>query len=63
MLTKKDYEAIAKIIKDATTDEYNEYNGTSFKGLNRDKVIDELIDYCQQENPRFQGLKFREACQ
>lgn len=53
MLSRKDYEAIARIIKDLTTEE-----GDIAQGY----LIEELSDYFGKDNPDFDRDKFYKAC-
>lgn len=53
MASKKEYEAIAKIIVMVTTPE----------GLiERDALVGELSDYFQKDNPNFNRDEFYKAC-
>jgi len=55
LMSRKDYKAIAECInvsQDAMQPRY----------LSRDILINTLIDYLKQDNPRFNITKFREAC-
>lgn len=53
MASKKDYEAIARIIKDLTTEE-----GDIAQGY----LMEELSDYFEKDNPKFDRDKFYKAC-
>ena len=61
MLTKKDYKAIAEIIKIYRPDESgNDYDNGRNHGVT--DVAYSLANYFQQDNPRFNRQKFIEAC-
>lgn len=61
MLYKKDFKAIAEIIKD-NTDEICDDNHSHFMILPRNRVAFELADYLATQNPRFDRQKFLNAC-
>ena len=58
-MTRKDYIRFAKIIKD------NEVGivGTNEFYLNKDRLIDDLIDWFESDNYLFDRNKFIEACE
>jgi DNA-binding MurR/RpiR family transcriptional regulator len=51
MLTKKDYKAIAEIIRSA-----------GYKWLYLKRISSDLADYFEQDNPAFDRAKFINAC-
>lgn len=53
MSTKKDYEAIAKVIREQSNEEGD---------INRDNLVGELSDYFEEDNPNFDRDLFYEAC-
>ena len=55
-LTKKNYEAIAEIIKRNTS------QTNSIAKLTADLIIRDLSDYFQSDNPNFQPKLFKKAC-
>ena len=57
-MTRKDYAALARIVRENT-------NQDSFYGdsIDPDNLIDDLVDMCQEDNPRFDPSKFRAACE
>lgn len=55
MTNKKDYEAIAKIIK-------NSYFEEDPSIVNKDRLVEGFSDYFERSNPRFDRDKFYEAC-
>ena len=60
MMTKKDYIALAKLIKENTsTIETSEF---FFYTIQKDSFLDDLCIYLQSDNPNFNESKFREAC-
>ena len=52
-MTKKDYIAIARIIKGMT----------GFKLIDRPGLVKNLSEYFASQNPRFDPEKFAKACQ
>jgi hypothetical protein len=70
-MTKKDYERMALIIRALRDDTYKQYNDNPneaealfIKGMGRgiDKVMSHLADYLEEDNPRFDHVKFFTAC-
>lgn len=55
-MTKKHYEAIAKILHQSV-----QYDFEGDYGLTT-KVVNELADYFEQENPKFNRERFLQAC-
>lgn len=53
MATKKDYEAIGKVINDLTDSERN---------IDRDDLVEHLSDYFGKDNPSFDRDLFYKAC-
>lgn len=53
MLTKKDYEAIARIVNELVDNENN---------INRDDLVEHLSDYFEKDNPNFDKDLFHKAC-
>ena len=53
MLTKKDYEAIARIVNVLVDNENNS---------NRDDLVEHLSDYFEKDNPNFDKDLFHKAC-
>jgi hypothetical protein len=62
-MTKKHFEAIAKIMKRyyARPEWYVKYSGNSVQIL-LNELINELADYMQDANPRFDRDRFTKAC-
>ena len=58
MLTKKHFEAITQIIKEAT---YKTHN-PDFEYLNKEQLVSNLADYLATQNPRFDANKFFKDC-
>ena len=54
-MTKKDYIALAKLIKDETIP-------NNPKHINKDGFLVSLCIYLKSDNPNFNESKFREAC-
>lgn len=62
MLTRKDFNAIAKVIKDNTDGKYTSDdldNNTISQGY---RIAKELANICEQHNPRFNRKRFANAC-
>ena len=57
-LFKKDYEAIAIIIKNNDTIHLEDIT-RNFQGIN---LIKDLIKYFKKNNPKFDEKRFKEAC-
>jgi hypothetical protein len=55
-MTKKDYIALAKIIKD------NTMIHTIHQPFNKTGFMEDLCQYLKSDNPLFNETKFREAC-
>lgn len=53
MLTRQNYEAISKIVKDLVNNEGN---------INRDDLVEHLSDYFERNNLNFDRDKFYKAC-
>ena len=65
MLTKKDYELIAKVIKDCTEwEKFNDGYGVEFqeKGIDPSTLYITLGIALGKENPNFDKHKFWDAC-
>jgi hypothetical protein len=65
MLTKKDYELIAKVIKDCTEwEKFNDGFGVQFqeKGIDPSNLYITLGIAFGKENPNFDKRKFWDAC-
>lgn len=60
MVTKKDFKAIAKIIKLSSFDLVKRYS-IYHAGFQND-VVDNLADYFKTQNPRFDYDRFIKAC-
>ncbi len=55
-MTRKDYRKIARVIKDNTMND-------TLPILNKDRLIDDLIDVFEDDNHLFDRYKFIEACE
>ena len=53
MLSRKNYVAVAKILRDHHSDALNG---------EVDRIVDDLAEYFAQDNPRFDSDRFRAAC-
>lgn len=60
-MTKKDYVAIARIIKQGLKVNEKPYSSTPLNDVVNGIVV-ALADYCQCDNPRFDRSKFVAAC-
>jgi len=58
-LTKRDYEAIAKIIASNT---FTARMFTTNRYIDKESLMDDLCGFMKQDNERFDEKKFREAC-
>lgn len=58
MTTRKDYRAIAEIIKEAGED----YNGGTPADVLLISIEEQLADYFESDNPKFKRDKFIKAC-
>ena len=54
MVTKRDFEAIAEIVKKEYNSAYDMFAGKGF--------IDKLANYFEQQNPNFDRKRFFTAC-
>ena len=61
-MIKKDFVAIAKIIKDNIDVEFDSDFGDCGKILDLDNTIYDLCEYFKSVNPKFNEVKFKEAC-
>ena len=57
-MSRRDFEAIAKIIRENTTKSVEE----PLPFIYKDYLVDELCDYFSTRNPRFDGYRFGVAC-
>ncbi len=57
-MTKKHFKAIAEIIKTNLKDAGD--NEAMLKGI--EYLANDLAEYFAQDNPKFDGIKFAEAC-
>lgn len=55
-MTKKHYEAIARILLQART------NSTPAQHIMVDVIIDGIVRYFESDNPRFDRVRFLKAC-
>ena len=60
MLTKKDFKAVAEIIKKAQGDGWPGYDRGYIDGVMRTAI--DLADYFATQNPRFDRKRFMKAC-
>jgi len=58
MLSKRHYNAIAKIINNLTVDRLVHQHDI----LYRDELVEWLAEFFAQDNPRFDGERFKAAC-
>ncbi len=58
MISRENFEEIAKIIKDNDTRHLEDIT-RKYKGIN---IIKDLADYFQKDNPRFNRSRFLDAC-
>ena len=63
-MTKRDFEAIAKIISELRNDSlYSPFDRDKCKWIDSRNLVSDLCDYFQRCNPRFDDVKFISACQ
>lgn len=60
-MTRRHFEAIARAIRENTTHVDLEI-ATDGEILLKDKIVSVLSDLFQEENPRFDSYRFKEAC-
>lgn len=64
-MTRKDYELIAKVIRDTRTD-LEAYRSAQARELTSDEAVDllalNMTTALYNTNPRFDASRFREAC-
>lgn len=61
MASKKDYKAIAQIIKDWTTDMDDDEPKHSV--IEKEPFIGSLVQYFTSDNPNLDSERFRQACE
>jgi len=57
MMTKKDFIALADALRETLIQATDE-NGSDL--VNREDVIDDLVDFCKQQNPNFMENRWRD---
>ena len=62
MPSKKHFEAIAKIVRDAKTDLKSAPNATVARDEVHAMIAEDLSEYFASQNPRFDRSRFLKAC-
>ena len=57
MLTRKDFVELARVVRNVTDNDT--FHGDT---IDPDSLIDDLSEWCKGQNPRFNAVKFDEAC-